>query len=289
MMPSELESRSPAKVNLFLAVTGKRADGYHDLVSLMACVDLYDHIHFHFEGSDISIRCNARGVPEDTSNLACRAALRFRSALIRKTSGASFGLRMEIIKRIPVGAGLGGGSSNAATVLKVLNRYFGHPLSPDELTALALPLGADVPYFLYGRPAIVSGIGEKIQPYRGLRPLSILIVFPGGGLSTAEVYGALNLRLTNCEKKLKGFLLKKEAFKVGAHLCNDLESSAIQRCPDILSIKTELLGHGADGACMSGSGSSVVGLFKSPEATLKARETLAARNHWQFFQGVLLV
>lgn len=288
-MPSIHESLSPAKVNLTLAVTGKRADGYHELITLMTCVDIYDHIRFNFQSARISIRCRAPGVPADASNLACRAAARFRTALMRKTGSKSFGLRMDLTKRIPVGAGLGGGSSNAATVLKVLNRHFDHPFTPEELASLALPLGADVPYFLYGRPAIVAGIGEKIQPYQGLRPAPILIVFPGVGLSTAKVYGALNLRLTKCEKKLRSFLLKKEAFEAGVHLCNDLESPAIQMCPDIMAIKTALSEHGGEGTLMSGSGSAVVGLFKNAQAAQQAREGLSVHDQWQVFQGRLLV
>ena len=288
-MPPELEGLSPAKVNLNLAVTGRRPDGYHELVSLMACVDVYDRIRFQFTGTDITLRCGARGVPEDARNLACRAARAFRQALRHKGLPEFSGLRMDLDKQIPVGAGLGGGSSNAATVLKVLNRHCGHPFNDDELAAMALPLGADVPYFLYGRPAIVMGIGEKIRPYDGLFPYHVLIVFPGEGLSTAAVYGALNLRLTKCEKKLKGFLLINAAFKAGRHMCNDLEPPAVQSCPDILPIKAALYDQGAEGALMSGSGSAVIGLFEDATAVLKAREALIARSAWQVFQGRLLV
>lgn len=289
-MPPEFVSLSPAKVNLNLAVSGKRSDGYHNLVSLMACVDLYDQITFHFAGHDIGIRCPAPDVPEDASNLACQAAACFREALIRQGRPAAvFGLRMELHKRIPVGAGLGGGSSNAATVLKFLNRHFDHPFASAELAAMALSLGADVPFFLHGQPAIVSGIGEKIEPYPGLDPFAVLIVFPGLGLSTAAVYGALNLRLTKCEKKLKGFLLKHETFKLGFHMCNDLEVPAIQSCPDVMAIKSQLLDQGAEGALMSGSGSAVYGLFKSTDGARKAREALSAQHAWQVFQGRLLV
>lgn len=289
-MPPELEIPSPAKVNLNLAVTGKRADGYHELVSLMVCVDFYDQISFHFEGRAIKIRCHPPEVPEDSANLAFKAAACFREALMRRRGArASFGLRMDLTKRIPVGAGLGGGSSNAATVLMVLNRYVGHPFAPGELAAMALSLGADVPFFLYGRPAIVTGIGERIAPYSGLDPLAVLIVFPGASLSTAAIYGSLNLRLTKCEKKLKGFLLKNETFKAGLHMCNDLELPAIQRCPEVLAIKSALLDQGAEGALMSGSGSAVIGLFKRADAALKVREALVARYAWQVFQGRLLV
>jgi 4-diphosphocytidyl-2-C-methyl-D-erythritol kinase len=288
-MPPELESLSPAKVNLNLAVTGRRADGYHRLVSLMACVDLYDRIRFRFEGSRITIKCSATGVPADDTNLAFRAAARFEEALARKGEFARLGLRMDLDKRIPAGAGLGGGSSNAATVLKVLNRHFNHPFSFDELSAIALSLGADVPFFLFGRPAIVTGIGEQLAPYSGLAPFAVLIVFPGLGLSTAAVYRALNLRLTKCEKKLKKFLLKNEVFKADIHLCNDLELPAIQSCPDVAAIKSELLGQGAQGALMSGSGSAVVGLFENADTARQARTALAARQAWQVFQGRLLV
>ncbi len=288
-MPPEFQSLSPAKVNLNLAVTGKRADGYHELASLMACVDVYDRIRFAFKGTDITLRCRMPGVPEDDRNLACRAALGFRGALRRKGDPADFGLRMTLQKTIPPGAGLGGGSSNAATVLKVLNRHFDFPFTPGELAALALSLGADVPFFLHGRPAIVTGIGEKIQPYGGLFPYHVILVFPGGGLPTAAVYGDLNLQLTNCEKKLKGFLLINETFRAGRHMCNDLEAPAARRCPDILAIKTALLDGGAEGALMSGSGSAVFGLFKNAEAALKAREALTTRSAWQVFQGRLMV
>ncbi len=288
-MPPERESLSPAKVNLNLAVTGKRSDGYHELVSLMACVDVYDRIRFVFDGNDITLRCRMPGVPEDEGNLACRAARAFRGALRQKGAPAAFGLRMTLEKTIPPGAGLGGGSSNAATVLQVLNRRFDQPFTSEELAELALSLGADVPFFLYGRPAIVTGIGEKIQPCEGLFPYRVVIVFPGEGLPTPAVYSALNLELTKCEKKLKGFLLTNKAFRASRDMCNDLEAPAARRRPDILAIKTALLDAGAAGALMSGSGSAVFGLFKDAAAAQKAGEALSARNAWQVFQGRLLV
>ncbi len=272
-----------------LAVIGRRSNGYHDLVSLMACVNLYDQITFQFEGDEIGICCPAPDVPEDMSNLACQAAACFREALIRQGMSAPFGLKMKLHKRIPVGAGLGGGSSDAAAVLKFLNRHFGDPFSATELAAMALSLGADVPFFLYGRPAIVSGIGERIEPYAGLTAYPLLIVFPGAFVSTAVVYGGLNLRLTKCEKKLKGFLLKRETFRVGDHMCNDLEAPAIQKCPDVVAVKSQLLDHGAEGALMTGSGSAVYGLFKNSDTALKARHALAAQSGWQIYEGRLLV
>jgi 4-diphosphocytidyl-2-C-methyl-D-erythritol kinase len=283
------ELLSPAKINLFLAVTGRRADGYHELATLMACLDLCDRVALRFTGRGIRLSCDTPGIPQNESNLAYHAASLFRFAYRQKTGRWPFeGLHIELGKCIPAGAGLGGGSSNAATVLKALNEEVRDPLSQEELAALALQLGADVPFFLYGRPALATGVGERLAAWPGLRPYAVLIVFPGQGLSTAEVYGALNLRLTKCEKKLRKLLLKRGFFEAAADLCNDLESVATQRCPVITSIKTEFKRLGALGALMSGSGSSVFGLFASADEARRARRQFSARAGWQVFQANLM-
>jgi 4-diphosphocytidyl-2-C-methyl-D-erythritol kinase len=284
------ELLSPAKINLILSVVGRRPDGYHELATLMACIDLYDRIALDYTGGDIRLRCNVPGLPQDESNLAFRAARFFQKAYLRKRGVAPFkGLSIRLDKTIPAGAGLGGGSSNAATVLKALNEHVTQPLPSDEMGRLALQLGADVPFFLDGRPSLATGIGEQLTPWPGLTPYALLIVFPGRGLATAEVYGALNLRLTKCEKKLKGFPLKRGSFDAGVHLCNDLESVALQLCPDIAVIKNELIRSGAQGALMSGSGSSVFGVFASADEARKARQRLTMCAEWQVFQASLIV
>lgn len=285
-----LDLRSPAKINLFLSVTGQRPDGYHELATLMACIDLYDRVVLTFTGHDIRLACDAPGIPEDESNLAYRAALLFRNAYRQRRGLPPFaGLAIQLHKTIPAGAGLGGGSSNAATVLKALNKQVQDPLSPEHLSFLALQIGADVPFFLYGQPAMATGIGEQLTPWSGVPPYPLVIVFPGCRLATGAIYRALNLRLTNCEKKLKGFPLKQGAFDAAAHLCNDLESVAVHRCPDIALIKKELYRLGALGALMSGSGSSVFGLFASADEARKAWQRLVTRAEWQVFQTKLLV
>jgi 4-diphosphocytidyl-2-C-methyl-D-erythritol kinase len=284
------ELLSPAKINLFLAVTGRRPDGYHELVTLMACHDLCDRIRLCYEGDAIRLSCDAPGIPTDEANLALRAARLFQTTYHRQRGEVPFnGLSMRLEKCIPAGAGLGGGSSNAAAVLHALNSDVRQPFSPRALADLALQLGADVPFFLYGRPALATGIGERLTPYSGLPPYALLVVFPGQGLATAEIYGGLNLRLTKCEKKLKGFLLKRDIFDATAHLCNDLEAVAIQRCPVIASIKTELNRSGARGALMSGSGSAVFGLFASADEARKARQRFRAHAAWQVFETNLIV
>lgn len=285
-----LDRLSPAKINLFLSVTGRRPDGYHELATLMVCVDLYDRIVLTYTGKDIRLACDAPDIPEDESNLAFRAARLFRNTYQQHRGRLPFtGLAIQLYKTIPAGAGLGGGSGNAAAVLKALNEQAREPLPPEHLSALALQLGADVPFFLYGKPMMATGIGEQLTPWSGLPCYHLVIVFPGCGLATGEIYRSLNLRLTNCKKKLKAFPLKQGMFDAAAHLCNDLESVAMHRCPDIALIKKELNRLGALGALMSGSGSSVFGLFASADEARKAWQCLVTRAEWQVFQTKLLV
>ena len=281
---------SPAKINLFLTVNGRRPDGYHELTTLMAAIDLYDRISLDCSGSGIRLQCDAPGIPRDENNLAFRAARLYETTYRRRRRRPPFsGLAIELHKRIPAGAGLGGGSSNAATVLKALNAQMPDPLAPDDLAAMALQLGADVPFFLDGRPALATGIGEQLTPWSDLKPYALLVVFPGSALATREVYAALNLRLTKCEKKLKGFLLKRGIFDAAVNLCNDLEPAAMQRCPDIAVIKNEFVRLGAQGALMSGSGSSVFGVFASAAEARNARQHMRTRSAWQVFQANVLV
>jgi 4-diphosphocytidyl-2-C-methyl-D-erythritol kinase len=275
---------APAKINLFLKITGKRPDGYHDLLSLICCVGLYDSISLSFGFSHTTVQCNVPGVPNDGTNLAHRAAVLFLGS-INKTEG----VKITIEKRIPVAAGLGGGSSNAASVLLGLNRHYGSPFSRDELMTLSLPLGADVPFFIFGRPAIASGIGEKLKAYEGLTPFSIVLVYPGFGVSTADVYKNLNLELTKCKKKLKQFQPERHHFDVNRHLCNDLETVTASKYPDVIAAKEALLKNGANGALMSGSGSTVFGIFADAVIAKRARYHLAQNKKWQVFLADTIV
>jgi 4-diphosphocytidyl-2-C-methyl-D-erythritol kinase len=284
------ELLSPAKINLFLSIKGRRPDGYHELSTLMVGIDLYDRITLRYSGRGIRLQCDDPNIPRDDGNLAFRAARLYEAAYRRRRHCAPFsGLSIELCKRIPAGAGLGGGSSNAATILKALNEQVPEPLSHCDLADLALQLGADVPFFLTGRPALAAGIGEQLTPWPGLPAYGLLVVFPGCGLATGEVYKALNLRLTKCQKKLKEFLLKRTLFDAAVHLCNDLEPVAMDRCPDIAVIKNEFVRLGALGALMSGSGSSVFGLFDSADEARKAMQQMRTCAAWQVFQANLLV
>jgi len=276
--PGTMKILSPAKINLLLQVTGKRPDGYHNLISLMCCIGLYDTVSLTFGLETTTVACKHPGVPQDETNLAFKAA-----DLFLKSLNSNEGVGILIEKKIPVAAGLGGGSSNAAAVLLGLNRCYGHPFSWEDLVSIGLSIGADIPFFLFGRPAIATGVGEKLEAYRGLKKLKILLINPGFSVSTAEVYKNLNLGLTKCKKKLSYSLLKKQAFDVRKHLCNDLETVAAPMYPVISKAKEALLKYGAIGALMSGSGPTVFGLFTNSVTARKAKQALSKDNGWQSY------
>lgn len=278
-----MEIPAPAKINLYLDVLGRRSDGYHELQMLMCCIGLHDTVRLTF-APGISVACDAPDVPEDESNLAHRAARCFFDA-----TDLEAGAHITIDKTIPVGAGLGGGSSDAAAVLSGLNRYFGHPLSESRLFALALTLGADVPFFLYGRPAVATGIGEILTPYPGLRPRPIVLIYPMRPVSTAAVYKKLNLGLTKNKKITTKFIFESD-WNVDApkRLYNALEPAAFKLCPVIETAKSKLLAAGAAGALMTGSGSAVYGLFNDPNTASHAHRHLSKHTEWQVFETRLM-
>jgi len=275
-----MKALSPAKINLFLQVTGRRPDRYHELVSLMSCIDLYDSITFDFKATGITVRCDHADVPDNEDNIAHKAASLFFENLgpengIRVGSARHQGVSIYIEKRIPVAAGLGGGSSNAGQTLVQLNRYYGSPFDMAALNRMALATGADVPFFLQGIPAIATGVGEHLTPYPGLLPLNILLVCPDIAVSTAEVYKNLNLGLTKCKKQLKNFLFDKPRFDVKQHVCNDLETVTVPKFRVISEIKSQLIQTGAAAALMSGSGPAIFGIYSDARKARRAFERMS--------------
>jgi 4-diphosphocytidyl-2-C-methyl-D-erythritol kinase len=274
---------SPAKINLFLQVTAKRPDGYHELFSLMCCVSLFDSISLQFGTEKIEIESSHPQIPLDETNLAYQAA-----ALFFKTLGLKDGVKITIEKAIPVAAGLAGGSSNAASVLRGLNRHYDFPFSGDRLMSLGLKLGADVPFLLFQKPALASGIGEKLEPYPGRLPYHVLIVHPRFKVSTAEVFQNLNLRLTKCKKKFTKISLKKTGYNVSLHCCNDLETVTVSKYPEINVVKEQLIQQGAAGALMSGSGPTVFGLFAKQDEAVQARQAIGRHHCWDVFAAEII-
>jgi len=274
---------SPAKINLFLQVTGKRENGYHELVSLMSCIDLYDVLWFDFEATGIAVRCKHPDVPENEDNIVHKAATLFYDNLKAKRdkqfkSSVHDGVSILIEKYIPVAAGLGGGSSNAGQTLLQLNRFFGHPFDMETLNHMAVTVGADVPFFLKGIPAVATGIGEHLLPYSGLPTQHLLIVCPNIAVSTAMVYKKLNLGLTKCKKQLKNFLFNMPSFDVSQHLCNDLETVTVPKFQIISDIKNELTRLGAAATLMSGSGPAIFGIYADAREARRACDQLARHD-----------
>lgn len=284
-----VDLRSPAKINLFLSVTGRRSDGYHTLETLMCPVALFDRIRLRFDGKGIRVRCEHPGVPSDETNLVCQAVNALRSALRGSPAALPHGMAFRIDKSIPVGAGLGGGSSNAASVLLALNRYLGDPITPLELNRIGASIGADVPFFTVGashceghrRTArIVSGAAAN----DGRHHLSRLWRIHRRCLWTTE------FDIDKMPKKLKKSLFGENLFNLRAHLCNDLESVTMTDYPAIGTAKKALVSWGAGGALMSGTGSAVYGLFKDADTAHHASVRIAAIHpEWQVFKAALMV
>jgi len=270
---------APAKLNIRLKVTGRRADGYHELVSIMVPVGLFDHIELEFiRLRRIMLSCQGFSVPNNEENLVYRAA----SVFFSKT-GTPRGISIKLTKNIPVSAGLGGGSSDAAFILKGLNETESNPLKPQALADLAVGLGADVPFFLLNRPCIVRGIGDILAPIEKWPKFWYVIVKPALDVSTAWVYGNLKLKLTKGEYQYIVNWLRKGHFEIRHILENDLETVTASHFPVIADIKKLLLDVGAEGALMSGSGPSVFGVFKSRDRALIAKKKLISKALGEIF------
>jgi 4-diphosphocytidyl-2-C-methyl-D-erythritol kinase len=270
---------APAKLNIRLKVTGRRTDGYHELVSIMVPVGLFDHIELELiRLRRIMLSCQGFSVPNNKENLVYRATSAFFSR-----AGTPRGISIKLTKNIPVSAGLGGGSSDAAFILKGLNEMWSNPLTPQELADLAVLLGADVPFFLLNRPCIARGIGEILEPIEKWPKFWYVIVMPALEVSTAWVYGNLKLKLTKGEYPYIVNWLRKGRFEISRILENDLETVTGFHFPIIACIKKLLLDEGAEGALMSGSGPSVFGIFKSKDKALIAKKNLLSKDLGEIF------
>lgn len=261
----------PAKVNFWLEVIDKRSDGYHELSTLMLPVGIFDHILVQTKTSGLSLRCDRVDVPGDNRNLAWRAA-----ELYLHESELQTGLHITIEKRIPVAAGLGGGSADAAAVLSLLNRISPQPLPRRNLLRLATRLGADVPFFLSRRPALASGIGEILQEIQGIPDYPLVLIKPPVSVSTADIYA--RIELTRGRPRIRIASLLAHPWEPRPLMENDLEPITLDLHPELKNIKQWLLDKGALGALMSGSGPTLFGVFAGKE---QAREVATeAVSNW---------
>lgn len=274
-----IEIETPAKINTVLKVTGRRPDGYHELVSVMIPVDVTDTLTIRRgEGRGLQLRCTGRRVPDGEDNLAHRAARAFLSE-----AGTGDALDIHLHKRIPTAAGLGGGSSDAAAVLRGLDALYPGRVSREQLERLAVGIGADVPFFLHAVPSLAKGIGEILKPLEYWPDLWYVLVKPRIEVSTAWVYGQFSFELT-ADRNIRNInSLNKNAEAVAATLENDLESVTLDRFPEVRVARTALVEAGAMGALMSGSGPTVFGIFDSPGAAAAAGERLLPRGVGEVF------
>ncbi len=273
--------KAPAKLNLRLKVTGLRPDGYHDVVSLMVPVDLFDFLDIRPTGTTEDVFAGTGyEVRSDEGNLVLKAVRSFRDK-----TGERAGFSIRLHKNIPVSAGLGGGSSDAAATLLAVNEALGRPLAPGGLHELAIRLGADVPFFLACRPAIATGIGEILEPLPRWDRHRYVIVAPPLSVSTAWVYRNYRLNeLTRDEYHYIKNQLGNGSLAFAHILENDLESVTSASFPTIETIKRHLKEAGAAGVLMSGSGPSVFGIFEDPRKAREARQRLASMGIGDVFE-----
>ena len=279
---SSLTLRSPAKLNLYLQVVRKRKDGYHELKTIFERISLFDRIRLTSNSTGkIKICCNHPHVPVGPKNLCYKVA-----CLLQNHCKTSKGVTIDIQKNIPVAAGLGGGSSNAATLLMGLNRLWRLGLNRTQLVALGKKIGSDVPFFLYDCSwALGTGRGDLIKRLNLKAKLWHILVVPKLKLYSYKVYGGLNLRLTKKKDDvniLRSHLKTSNIIGVGRCLRNDLESSILELSPQLAGLKKRLKLLNTQGVMISGSGPAVFGLTSSPKLAEDLLEILK-RRHSQVF------
>ena len=282
-----LEKESPCKVNLLLNILGRRADGFHELETVMHPLNLFDRLTIARGGRGVELVCSDPVLPADSRNLVHRAATAFlQAAQIHE------GVHIRLEKRIPLAAGLGGGSGNAATTLLGINELFDAPLPPARIQEIAASLGSDVPFFLQTKPAVATGRGENIQPldfFPSLQGAVFLLIHPGFGIATAWAYqnlvrfqAALNGQPGRAQR-LVLLLQKGDLPAAGAEFYNSLEAPALDKYPLLALFQEFLRSHGAAATLMSGSGSTTFAVVRNQSAAETLAEAFKGRfgqTHW---------
>lgn len=278
---SAVVRQSPCKVNLLLNILRKREDGFHELETVMQPVRLCDQLTVEKAPAGLALTCSLPALPVDGTNLVHRAATAFLAA-----AGVTDGVKIHLEKHIPLAAGLGGGSGNAAHALCALNELFGLPLNAARLTELAAGLGSDVPFFLQSQPALAYGRGELVQPldpFPALRGAHILLIHPGFGISTAWAYqslarfpDALNGKIGRAQQ-LIGLLQGTDLAAAGRAFYNSLEAPALPKHPLLAMYQEFLRANGAPGVLMSGSGSTTFALTATRDAADRLRERFQSK------------
>ena len=273
---NRISLKAPAKINLFLEILGKRDDGYHEIETVMQEIDLVDNLQFEEIQEGVRLKCNDKNIPSDENNLVCKAA-----NLILNECGIKKGVLISLEKNIPVGAGLGGGSSDAATTLKALNLLWKIGLNDAELMHFAAKLGSDVPFFIKGKTSLCSGRGEKITPVEVKSEMNYLIIFPHINISTTMIYRNLKIDLTKKIIDVSFFLnaLKHhKAAGISKLLFNRLEEVIFTTYPDLLDVKKVLGHYDFCGLSVSGSGSAFFGLCRDRQQAKAIKSKIELSN-----------
>ncbi len=294
-MSDSITFKSPAKVNYYLKVGEKLPNGYHKIATVMCAVSIYDTITLTFEGKGIKIESNDPNVPIGSSNTVFRAAqILLKEAKIVQDD---IGIKVAIQKNIPIEAGLGGASSNAASIILKLNEHLNLGLPLEKLLTIGNEVGSDVPFFIFGSPALVTGVGEKVEAIDGIPETWVVIVKPPGSVSTKLAYKKIDLGLTSIKKStiiptfnntLKGLADKMENdFESVVEVETNGETFTSEKeniyLPDVGKIKKELEKLGSLKAMLSGSGSSVFGIFENRDDAEIASKEIRSNKDWSVF------
>lgn len=282
-----LWGKARAKVNLTLDIIARRQDGYHDIASVMHTIGLADEVGVALSGGrSVTLRVKGAELPEDSRNLAWRAAAAVLAAAGGKRPGEETGLDIELVKKVPFEAGLAGGSSDAATTLQLANMALGNPLDDGELLAIAANLGSDVPFLMNGGAAYASKAGNELTFLEMGEDLPTVIAKPHAGLSTSLMYRAWDEKNPegaetrpsggNSTERFIESLNRHGTVEALRHLHNDFEELAAIAVPEVLDLKAQMMKKGAISALMSGSGTAVYGIFEEEATAMEAEEAIRA-------------
>jgi 4-diphosphocytidyl-2-C-methyl-D-erythritol kinase len=279
ILKNEIKKMSPAKINLTLEILGKREDGYHEIRSIMQRIGLYDVISIRPSLGKGEFTCPGHPELENKENLALKAL-----HLLEKELGRRLPLSIELKKRIPGGGGLGGGSSNAATILSAVNQFTGNQVPKKRLLALASQIGSDVPFFLFRKTALAGGRGEVLDPWLNFPKWWFVLIYPGFPVSTSWAYNQLKIPLT-IKKKLPNInhLKQRGVIPPFHRLENDLEEVVLPAFPVLKNIKKALRKEGCQKALMSGSGSVIFGIWENGLRAKEAYRRLKKQGWGQVF------
>ena len=283
MSAEKLNVPAFAKINLGLRVLGRRPDGYHEISTVFQTVSLHDTLTFETAPAGrLELVCTDPEIPIDETNLVLRAA-----SALRERFGVTLGARVGLEKVIPAGGGLGGGSSDAAVTLAALATLWGIETDAAELGEIGARLGADVPFFLAGGTALGKGTGTDIRPLADAEKMHLCVVTPGVRVSTAEAYRALGAPALTKEEALVNLSVSRTEADFPDSLCdvwsNDFEAVVVRLYPEIGRAREALSRAGARRVMLSGSGSSVFGVFESKGAAARACAALGAETGWRLF------